>query len=216
MTSPSEDPVWKQRALERSAKTAKVRSGRRVQLILDAAHAVMAAKGSTDFTVQEVIDRSGQSLRSFYLRFDGKHDLLLAVYEDTLSRAADRIGAATLGHSDPLDRVKDAVQLLFELSRPDPTARRPSFPDFAPHLLIGRPGDVAVVRAPLVRLFTELLEGARAEGRLRRDADPARLAAMMIQTVMFTAVLGGDSDQHAHPLTADEVWRFCSVGFGRA
>ena len=77
VTSPSEEPAWKQRAVERSIKTAKLRAAQRVQRFLDAAQAIIIEKGSTDFTVQEVVDRSRQSLRSFYLQFDGKHELLL-------------------------------------------------------------------------------------------------------------------------------------------
>jgi AcrR family transcriptional regulator len=46
------------------------------------ARAIITEKGNTDFTVQEVVDRSRQSLRSFYQHFDGKHELLLALFED--------------------------------------------------------------------------------------------------------------------------------------
>ncbi|MEO5878248.1 MAG: hypothetical protein ABIS86_20345 [Streptosporangiaceae bacterium] len=45
-----------------------------------------------------------------------------------------RSRAAASGQSDPLDQVKVATQLLFELSRPDPVAQRPLFTDFAPQL----------------------------------------------------------------------------------
>src|ERR1700749_1064794 len=81
-SSPSEEPAWKQRAVERSIKPAKLRAAQRVQRFLDAAQAINTEKGSTDFTVQEVVDRSRQSLRSFYLQFDGKPELLLALFED--------------------------------------------------------------------------------------------------------------------------------------
>ena len=54
--------------------------------------------------MQEVVDRSRQSLRSFYLQFDGKHELLLALFEDALSRSADQIRAATANQDDPIDR----------------------------------------------------------------------------------------------------------------
>ena len=66
--------------------------------------------------MQEVVDRSRQSLRSFYLQFDGKHELLLALFEDALSRSADQIRAATASQSDPLERLQVAIQLLFESS----------------------------------------------------------------------------------------------------
>ncbi len=218
MTSPSEEPAWKQRAVERSIKTAKLRAAQRVQRFLDAAQAIIIEKGSTDFTVQEVVDRSRQSLRSFYLQFDGKHELLfLALFEDALSRSADQIRAATAGQEKPIARLKVAIQLLFESSRPDPpAARRPLFTDFAPpRLLVSHPSEVKVAHAPpLLALLTELMEEASAAGELREGINPKRMAAMTMQTVMFVAQSSGDAgDGTANPITADEVWDFCARGF---
>ena len=115
MTSVSEEPAWKQRAVERSIRGAKLRAEQRVQKFLDAAQAIITEKGTTDFTVQEVVDRSRQSLRSFYLQFDGKHELLLALFEDALNRTADQLAAAAEGKTEPLDRLRVTVELLFEL-----------------------------------------------------------------------------------------------------
>ncbi|WP_207841786.1 TetR/AcrR family transcriptional regulator [Williamsia soli] len=214
MTSPSEEPAWKQRAVERSIKTAKVRAEQRVQKFLDAAQAIITEKGTTEFTVQEVVDRSRQSLRSFYLQFDGKHELLLALFEDALGRSADQIRAATAGQSDPVDRLEVAVQLLFELCRPDPDAKRPLFNDFAPQLLLTHPAEVKIAHAPLLALFTELMELAGEAGELRPDAHPKRTASMIMQTVMFIAQSsGGASDATVQPISSEEVWRFCVEGF---
>lgn len=215
MSSPSEEPAWKQRAVERSIKTAKLRAAQRVQRFLDAAQAIITEKGSTDFTVQEVVDRSRQSLRSFYLQFDGKHELLLALFEDALSRATDQIRAATAGHTDALDRLRIAIELLFELSRPDPTAKRPLFTDFAPQLLISHPAEVRIAHAPVISLFTELMEAADEAGCLRTGVNPKRMAAMTMQTVMFTAQSSApaNEDDIAHPITSEEVWNFCAQGF---
>jgi AcrR family transcriptional regulator len=214
VTSPSEEPAWKQRAVERSIKTAKLRAAQRVQRFLDAAQAIIIEKGSTDFTVQEVVDRSRQSLRSFYLQFDGKHELLLALFEDALSRSAEQIRAATTSEDAPLERLKVAITLLFESSRPDPTAKRPLFTDFAPRLLVSHPSEVKVAHAPLLALLTELMEEAGATGQLRDGINPKRMAAMTMQTVMFVAQSSGEADDGTvHPITADEVWDFCSHGF---
>ena len=214
VTSPSEEPAWKQRAVERSIKTAKLRAAQRVQRFLDAAQAIIIEKGSTDFTVQEVVDRSRQSLRSFYLQFDGKHELLLALFEDALSRSADQIRAATASHENPIERLKVAIQLLFESSRPDPAAKRPLFTDFAPRLLVSHPYEVKVAHAPLLALLTELMEDAAAAGELRPNVNPKRMAAITMQTVMFVASSSADTEEDsAHPITADEVWDFCAHGF---
>jgi AcrR family transcriptional regulator len=214
VSSPSEEPAWKQRAVERSIKTAKLRAAQRVQRFLDAAQAIIIEKGSTDFTVQEVVDRSRQSLRSFYLQFDGKHELLLALFEDALSRSADQIRAATEGQSDPRERLEVAIKLLFEASRPDPTAKRPLFTDFAPRLLVSHPSEVKVAHAPLHTLLTELMEDAHAAGLLRPGINPRRIAAMTMQTVMFIAQSSADTDEGAvHPISSEEVWDFCAHGF---
>lgn len=216
MTSPSEEPAWKQRAVERSIKTAKIRAAQRVQRFLDAAQSIIIEKGSTDFTVQEVVDRSKQSLRSFYLQFDGKHELLLALFEDALSRAADQIRAATANHADPMERLRVAVELLFESSRPDPAAKRPLFSDFAPSLLLTHPAEVRVAHAPLLSLLSELTQQAAEAGQLRPGVNPKRVAAMIMQTVLFNAQSSpASSDPAVNPLTAAEVWDFCAHGFGR-
>ena len=214
MSSPSEEPAWKQRAVERSIRTAKLRAEQRVQRFLDAAQAIITEKGTTDFTVQEVVDRSKQSLRSFYLQFDGKHELLLALFEDALGRTADQLRAAADGQDDPIDQLRVTIELLFELSRPDPTAQRPLFTDFAPQLLVSHPAQVKVAHAPLLSLITELMEKAQGQGRLHKDLNARRTAAMVMQTVMFTAQsTGGTDEETTHPITAEEVWNFCAHGF---
>ncbi|WP_207933169.1 TetR/AcrR family transcriptional regulator [Actinomadura sp. GC306] len=214
VSSTSEEPAWKQRAVERSTKAAKLRAEQRVERFLDAAQSIITEKGTTDFTVQEVVDRSRQSLRSFYQHFDGKHELLLALFEDALRRATDQIRTAAAGRSEPLERLKVAVQLLFELCRPDPAAQRPLFTEFAPQLLISHPAEVRVAHAPLLAQLTELMAEAADAGRLRATTTPRRAAALTMQTVMFVAQSSGVSDdENAHPITADEVWDFCAAGF---
>ncbi|MFD9548985.1 TetR/AcrR family transcriptional regulator [Nocardia salmonicida] len=217
MTSVSEEPAWKQRAVERSIRGAKLRAEQRVQKFLDAAQAIITEKGTTDFTVQEVVDRSRQSLRSFYLQFDGKHELLLALFEDALNRTADQLAAAAEGKTEPLDRLRVTVELLFELCRPDPVAQRPLFTDFAPQLLVSHPTQVKIAHAPLLSLFTDLMEQAKEAGALRDDLNPRRMAAVVMQTVMFTAQSAGGTDEDTtHPITAGEVWDFCAFGFAEA
>ena len=103
--------------------------------------------------------------------------------------------------------------MLFEASRPDPTAKRPLFTDFAPGCWSPIPAEVKVAHAPLLALLTELMEAADDAGELRPGINPSR-AAMTMQTVMFIAQSsGGSDDATVHPITADEVWDFCSRGF---
>src|SRR3954451_20066385 len=85
------EPAWRERAVSRSLTAARSRAEQRVQRFLDAAFELIDEKGTTDFTIQEVIDRSGQSLRAFYQHFNGKDELILALFEETVREAADDI-----------------------------------------------------------------------------------------------------------------------------
>lgn len=212
VSSPSEEPAWKQRAVERSTQAAKRRAEQRVERFLDAAQTIMAEKGTTDFTVQEVVDRSRQSLRSFYQHFDGKHELLLALFEDAMSKSADELRTAAAEQSGPLDRLRVVVQTLFDSSRPNPSGRQaPLFTDFALRLLVSHPAEMRVANAPLLALFTELMEELEEAGLLRPGFKARRVAALTMQTVMFNAQSSGQ--EGSHPLTSEEIWDFCAKGF---
>ncbi|HEX2384681.1 MAG TPA: hypothetical protein VHI95_18705, partial [Acidimicrobiales bacterium] len=63
MTSSS--PTWREQAVARSLDSARLRAEKRVQRFLDAALELMSAAPDKEFTVQEVVEQSGQSLRSF-------------------------------------------------------------------------------------------------------------------------------------------------------
>jgi len=129
------------------------------------------------------------------------------------ARAGSPASAATSSQKDPLERLKVAIELLFESSRPDPTAKRPLFTDFAPRLLVSHPAEVKIAYTPLLALLSELIEGAAEAGQLRAEINPKRMAAMTMQTVTFVAQSGGGSDDATtHPITADEVWDFCAHG----
>ena len=219
-TAGGDEPSWKQRAVDRSTRAAKLRAEQRVQRFLDAAQSIITDKGTTDFTVQEVVDVSRQSLRSFYQHFDGKHELLLALFEDALRRATIQIAAAADAKTDPIDALRTGVQLLFELSRPDPDAHRALFSEFAPRLLLTHPAEVHRAHAPLLDLLTVLTARARQAGRLRSGAEPRRVAALAMATVMVTAQTNGapdpgspaDASVSVRPVSADEIWDFVAHG----
>ncbi|MFJ9737288.1 TetR/AcrR family transcriptional regulator [Streptomyces sp. NPDC101166] len=208
----SPEPAWRQRAVERSTRAAKLRAEQRVQRFLDAAQELIADKGTTDFTVQEVVERSRQSLRSFYQHFDGKHELLLALFEDALARSAADIREKTATGQDPLTRLRIAVELLYDSSKPRPGRQSPLFTDFAVQLLVSHPDQVATAHLPLLSLFTELVEEAVEAGQAT-SPKARRTASLIMQTAMFTAQApAAPVGAHPSPITVEEVWAFCLGG----
>ena len=107
------EPPWRQRAIDRSTQSARQRAAKRVHRFLDSAREIIAEKESTEFTVQEVVDRSKQSLRSFYQYFDGKHELLLALFEEEIDSAVTRFKESP-SDGDPLERLREWVLTMYE------------------------------------------------------------------------------------------------------
>jgi len=83
---------WRQRAVSKSLSAARTRAEQRVQRLLDAAFELIDEKGTAEFTIQEVVDRSGQSLRGFYQYFEGKDELLFALLEESIEEAITDLG----------------------------------------------------------------------------------------------------------------------------
>jgi AcrR family transcriptional regulator len=198
------EPAWRQRAIDRSTQSARLRAAKRVQRFLNSAREIIAEKESTEFTVQEVVDRSKQSLRSFYQYFDGKHELLLSLFEEEMDTAVNRLKEAT-SEGDSLDRLHQAVILLYELCSPGRVSVQPLFSEFAQRLVVDHPDEVAAAYAPLVEYIASIVEEA-ASGGLLRPGRPRRLAAIVLQTATVTA---GRSAGGRQPITGEEVWDFC-------
>ncbi len=98
--------TWRELAVARSLDPARVRAEKRVQRFLDAALDLMTTSSGKDFTVQEVVERSGQSLRSFYQYFAGKYELLLALFEESVRNTAEQLSEVVAAESDPLERLR--------------------------------------------------------------------------------------------------------------
>src|SRR5277367_2441423 len=96
---------WRDLAVARSLDSARLRAESRVQRFLDAAVELLNAGSGKDFTVQEVVERSGQSLRSFYQYFGGKHELLLALFEESVRSTVDYLRQEVLQEDDPVERL---------------------------------------------------------------------------------------------------------------
>ena len=199
------DTAWRERAVERSTRAARERAAKRAQQFLTSAREIIAEKNSIEFTVQEVVDRSKQSLRSFYQYFDGKHELLLALFEDEMSGAVQRIRAFS-DDGDPLDRLEQTVLYLYDLCAPASVPKQqPLFIEFAQRLLVTHPDDVANSYAPLFEYMVSIVEDAAAADLLR-PGRPRRQAAIVLQAATTTAGRSGGVRQ---PITANEMWAFC-------
>src|SRR5512145_135515 len=183
-------PGWRQRAVSKSLSAARTRAEQRVQALLDAAFALIDESGTTQFTIQEVVDRSKQSLRGFYQYFESKDELLFALLEETIRESLKDLRAAVESESKPLDRLRAFTIRLHEWCDP-PAGRRKRgahnrvpISEFSMQLAVKDPERLAAVMAPISSMLIELLDAAVAADEIQ-VTETRRAARLIQQTVMY-------------------------------
>ncbi len=211
--------AWRQRAVSKSLRAAQSRAELRVQRLLDAAFGLIDERGSSDFTIQEVVDRSKQSLRGFYQYFDGKDELLFALLEETIREALADLQAAVASSSDPLGRLRAFTIRLHEWCEPlGPRRKRGAhnrvpISKFSMQLAVENAERVTAAMAPISRMLIELVEAAVASGAIRVP-EPRRAALLIQQTVLFGWLMNRLVQDARARATAEDAWEFCLHGLG--
>lgn len=207
-------PAWQQRALERSLAHAKGQSVERLAQFVDAARQMASETGDASFTVQQVVQRSGLSLKAFYRHFEGKDALLLALFEEDIRIGADALADWVADADDPVERLRAYVHgLLGFLALGESTyvsmllreQRRLEQTD---------PVGMATALAPFIDLLESLLIEGGAVGVVR-PGDWRRDAAMVFDLVLTRIHrLGAGPDRAATEEAAEYLWEFCWSGLG--
>ena len=216
-TEEAPERAWRERAVSRSLNAARSRAEVRVQRFLDAAFELIDEKGTTEFTIQEVIDRSKQSLRGFYEYFRGKDELVLALFEETVREAGEDIRGAVDAEDDPLERLRVFVIRLHEWCDPLETPRkhgthsRRAISEFSMQLTADHSQRIRAALAPESRLLVQLVDDAAAAGVVD-VSDTRRAAALVQQTVMYSWFGNRLVEDTRLRLTAEETWEFCLHG----
>ena len=211
--------TWRQRAVSKSLSAATTRAEQRVQRLLDAAFELIDEKGSSDFTIQEVVDRSKQSLRGFYQYFDGKDELLFALLEESVRESVEDLREAVGTESEPLERLRAFTIRLHEWCQPLGTRRkrgahnRVPISEFSLQLALKDPARLMAAIAPISNKLIELLDDAVAAGAIHVK-DTARTALLIQQTVMYGWLMNRIVRSSRANVTAEDAWEFCLHGLG--
>lgn len=202
-------------SVARVVDPARERAEARVQQFLDAALELVNGPSGKDFKLQEVVERSGLSLRSFYQYFNGKHELLLALLEDSIRRTADQLRARVEPEDDPLERLHRLVVDYYVLSRSGAAAasgaqsRTPALAEFAQQLLSDHPQEASRAFLPMLALIEEVLQEAAAAGAIRGELRPRRVAGFLMHAVIFNAFVAstmGGANRREVQTAGEEVW----------
>ncbi len=211
-------PEWKRLSIERSLQGPRARAQERTDRFVGAAMELMGESGNIDFTVQDVVDRSRMSIRTFYNFFASKDDLLVAVHETILAtEVVPRMRAKCEAESDPIERVKAYVLGIYELtSNPGPASR--ALTTYSNRLIETRPEDLERAFKPQIDLVVELISDAKSSGRLHPSLSTETAARLLHHTVLATVharILGGEGeheDGSAQPTCGPSALRVSASG----
>ena len=209
-------PAWKRQSIQRSLRSAHARAHARSDRFVTAATRLWQEKGNTDFTVQDVVDRSKMSIRTFYKYFASKEDLLVAVYETVVAReAVPRLRKRIEKFRDPMLRLRAYIEGLVELSAKTGPAGR-TLINYQNRLAESRPADLATAMRPQFELLVELISDIARTRPLQRDLTvetAARLTHYTVLAAVHCRVLGSEG---AVDIPAKTIWEFCVSGMGFA
>ncbi|HVS68963.1 MAG TPA: TetR/AcrR family transcriptional regulator [Mycobacteriales bacterium] len=210
------DSTWRERAVERSLRNARAKAMSRSDRFISSAIEILTETGRTDFTVQELIERSKTSLRSFYQHFSGKEELLLALFEEIIATSAAQWRADVADMPDTLAALRFIVEMV-HAQAVDPGAGdggiNRALSVYHLQLAESRPTDYARVLAPLRELILDLVKSGIDDGDFRDDIDADTLAMIMMQTIVGAAHMHAlGSEPGGVPLGTEQLWQFCLGG----
>ena len=208
------DARWRERAIERSLRSARDRASSRSDRFMAAATELMRETDRTDFTVQEIVERSRMSLRSFYQHFASKDDLLLALLEEAIRGAIDRLRAQVDVQTDPVDQLRAFVVGLCNLTeQAGGGSTNRAFTVYHLRLADVHPTEFAHAIAPQVDLLVEILGAGVATGQFRSDLSVPQLAMIVTQALvsaMHMSVLGVQLANAR--VSGEDLFAFCLGG----
>jgi AcrR family transcriptional regulator len=208
------ESTWRERAVERSLRGARAKAMSRSDRFIQSAIEILTETGRTDFTVQELIERSKTSLRSFYQHFSGKEELLLALFEEVIATSVAEWRAEVETLPDTLSALRFVVEKVHgEASSPAGGGINRALSVYHLQLAESRPAEYARVLAPLRELILDLVKRGAADGEFREDIEPETLATIMMQTIVGAAHMHAlGSEPSTEPIDTEQLWEFCLGG----
>ncbi|VWX46522.1 TetR/AcrR family transcriptional regulator [Novosphingobium sp. 9U] len=186
--------------------------------LIRAADELLDESGLEGLTIRAVLLRSGLARRAFYEQFNGKDDLVLAVFERTLSFAAEHFRQEAEHAADPVEALRRIVDglVIGQLGFGGPGTGRRSAALSREHLRLAesRPQELQKALSPLIALIAEELAKGVAMGLLR-ECDPRLQASLVYNFVSATihvellAEEGGQPDRARRDQLAGVIWEFC-------
>ena len=159
--------------------------------------------------------------RGFYQYFAGKHELLLALFDEAIRSTTDGLEELIAKERSPLDRLHRFVIEYFRMCLPVPKGRAsknhpsPVLAEFSHELMTAHDDEATRAFVPLVTLLGKVLADAAAAGVVRRDLEHTEAAGAILATIMFNAAYAptiSGIKRASATRAAEQIWAFVSSG----
>lgn len=182
----------------------------RSERFIAAATELLHETGSLDFTVHELVERSGLSLRSFYQHFASKDELRLAVLEEAVRGFVATLRTTVEAEADPLERLRVYVTTFYGAGQSSDRRASAALTRYLLALTADEPSELARVLQPQVELLAEIVDSGVASGRLRGDLPSSVLTVLVTQTLTSAVEMNVLGTQiTGEPVSAEALWSFC-------
>jgi AcrR family transcriptional regulator len=205
---------WQQRVVRRSLGAATKRSIDRGSSLIRAAAKLLERSNGEGFTVQDVADEAGQSIRTLYQHFESKDDLLLAVFEEAMRTYRALIATAIEDLTDPLDRLGGGLIAALRMPEHSGSGVDRGLARLRLRLSEVEPALVARSQAPVTLLLRDLVVTAAEAGRIHTaDPEAATFVLLALKSAFITGqTLGNDTAVRLPSVFGLTI--FCLEGLG--
>ena len=175
----------------------------------------MLETGGIDFTVQDIVDRSGLSLRSFYKHFGGKDELLLALFEELLQDFASELRREVEVFDDPVDQLRAYVRGFAGRAELSGEHGGRALGTYHVRMMAIRKDDFAGALRPQIDVLREIVAAGVDSGRFRTDLEVDAITGLLTITLMSAAQMAVlDVHLTGAALTWEHLWAWCAVAVG--
>lgn len=198
------------RSTDGSVGSARLRALARKSQFLAAAMELLEETDDIEFTVQSIVERAELSLRSFYQQFNGKDELLLALFRELVTQVTDNLAAEVEGLDDPYERLEAYIRSFLQRARNSGPFSGRAWTIYQMRLAAEHPGDYAKAIARQVEVVAAIIEHGVGQGSFRSDL-PVMAMTLLINSTLVTVAQVDVIDANASDgqRVADDVWSWC-------
>lgn len=177
-------------------QTAEQRAEERLEVLLDRATDVFAAKGYAGTRVDDIVEATGMSRRTLYQLFDSVDAILTEVYERAVRISFTTLVQHLLTVSDPIERIHAGVQSWLGMIAENPSAATVVF-DVYRHAGPAQAAKYELNTQRYSMLMLEAVNAAFAAGKLARAPDETTIYVLVkgIEALCVRALHRGESAQ---------------------